>query len=78
MRFVVASIAYLTQVGFKTTHFRKSTDKKKAIIHDKYAETLLGDLSDNLQVDIYDADSEEFEALLLKEFTQKAENVTTE
>ena len=69
MRFAVANTVFLQSAGFDTTHFRQSADGKQALVHDQFAETLLGDLRQYPQVQVYDKHDEAFIALLADRFS---------
>ena len=66
MKFSIATVEFWQSVGFDTTNWRKSTDGKKALVHDKFANTLV-DLN-NENVITLDVDSEEFKQLIKNEF----------
>jgi hypothetical protein len=67
MNFSISTILFWESVGFDTTNWRKSTDGLKALVHDKYARTLV-DLG-NENVLTLDVDSDEFKTIIQNEFT---------
>lgn len=69
MKFSIATITFWESVGFDTTNWRKSIDGLKALVHDKYARTLV-DL-DNENVLTLDVDSQEFKEIIQNEFTKE-------
>lgn len=71
MKFSIAIMTFWESVGFDTTNWRKSTDGLKALVHDKYARTLV-DL-DNENVLTLDVDSQEFKDIIENEFTEENE-----
>ena len=72
MWFAVATVAYWKSIGFDTTHWRKSLtnegDDKIALVHDKFASTLVEDTSTNEHIQVYDVDSDEFKTLIKEHF----------
>ena len=72
MNFSIATIEFWQSIGFDTTHWRKSTDGTKALVHDKFAMALV-DLN-NENVLTLDVDSEEFKQIINEEFTERSED----
>ena len=68
MKFCIATIAYWNLVGFDTEHWRQSNDGLKALVHDKFARTLVPNVDENENVQVYDIDSQEFRDLLQTEW----------
>lgn len=68
MKFCIATIAYWNLVGFDTEYWRQSNDGLKALVHDKFARTLVPDADNNENVQVYDIDSQEFKDLLQAEW----------
>jgi hypothetical protein len=66
MIFCIASIEYWSSIGFDTTHWRKSNDESKALVHEQFAEVLVN-TSDNANIQRYLCPSEEFSALMNSE-----------
>ncbi len=76
MKFSIATIEFWQSVGFDTTHWRKSVDETKALVHDKFARALV-DL-DNENIITLDVDSEEFKQIINEEFTEQPVEEVTE
>lgn len=64
MKFVIAETNYLESGGFDTTDWRKSLDGTKSLGHIEWIRVLLPDVLTNANCTVYDAESDEFQALL--------------
>ena len=69
MKFSIATVAFWQSVGFDTTHWRKSIDGTKALVHDKFAMALVS--LDDENIITLDVDSEEFKQIINEEFTEQ-------
>lgn len=69
MKFCIAPITFWQSVGFDTENWRTSTDGLKALCHDKFAQTLVPDANEHVQ--ILDIDSDEFKHVIATEFTKE-------
>ena len=70
MKFAIGSLEYFNSLGFNTEHWRKSVDGTLAMVHYDFAKVLC----DDSQLEIYQHDSQEFEAILNSEaWTQQEE-----
>ncbi|MGW7931890.1 hypothetical protein ACWEWU_09550 [Staphylococcus xylosus] len=68
MKFVIASVNFFEGIGYNTTHWRKSVNQQKAIVHLDYAVILAKNLKDNTKVQILDA-TEAYELMKSPEWT---------
>ena len=76
MKFSIATVAFWQSVGFDTTHWRKSIDGTKALVHDKFAMALVS--LDDENIITLDVDSEEFKQIINEEFTEQPVEEITE
>ena len=60
MRFAIAPTQYFHDLGFDTTHWRKSLDGSKAICHAEFALTL----GSKNNMEIYEHNSKELQEIL--------------
>lgn len=72
MKFSISTIQFWNSVGFDTANWRKSTDGLKALVHDKYAKTLVDLANENVLT--LDVDSQEFKEIIENEFTGEEEH----
>lgn len=78
MKFAKGKASYFKSVGFLTDGWRHSIDGLNVLCHSEFAETLLGDLENDINVTVYDIKSDEFKQLIQDEFTEKAVEVIEE
>ena len=76
MKFSIATVAFWQSIGFDTTHWRKSIDGTKALVHDKFAMALVS--LDDENIITLDVDSEEFKQIINEEFTEQPVEEITE
>lgn len=71
MRFAIGKLEYFNKLGFDTEIWRKSVDGTQALVHAEFALTA----ADKNRLEIYDAQSEAFRALLASPEWTKEEYV---
>ena len=69
MRFAIAPTQYFHDLGFDTTHWRKSLDGSQAICHAEFALTL----AKENDISIYEHNSQELKEILNSEEWSKSE-----
>lgn len=57
-------------MGFDTSGWRTSLDGTRALCHDKFAQTLVGNVEGDTRINIYDIDNIEFKNIINDEFTE--------
>lgn len=71
MKFCISGVNYWESVGFNVKNWRQSTDGKKAVCHYKFAETLVGDVDNNSEIEVFDINDPAFSKILGDEFEKE-------
>ena len=70
MNFAIGNTEYYDLLGFDTTHWRKSVDETKAVVH--YNQVRF--IADESKITVYRHDDEAFrEVMMSKEWTEQVE-----
>lgn len=72
MKFAIMFAEYAKSIGFDITHWRKSVDETKVLVHLEFALTL----AEKSEMDIYDIHSPAFKELLASSEWTKTEYVS--
>ena len=73
MNFAIGNTEYFNSLGFDTTHWRKSLDGTRSVVHYDTVQFL----ADESEITIYRHDDEAFrEVMMSKEWTEQLEEYT--
>lgn len=64
MKFIIGQTSYFTSIGFDTTHWRKSVDGTKVIVHDCFVKVLIPNVEGDINLTVYSCPSTQLDTVL--------------